>query len=85
MARSKRLARGPLVETVEPGTYHWCDCGLSSAPPFCDGHHETIDGAPGLRVVIEKEEVIAWCTCRATSRPPFCDGTHKACWADLSL
>ena len=36
----KIAAKAPAVLDLEPGTYWWCACGLSSKQPFCDGSHK---------------------------------------------
>ncbi len=69
--------KSPIVVQVEPGTYAWCSCGLSTKQPYCDGSHKPTAFKP----VIEKVEVaktVAWCGCKHTGKAPFCDGAHKS-------
>lgn len=73
----------PIEVEVKAGvTYHWCACGKSSTPPFCDGAHNCTDFAP-VAFTAEKDEVIKVCdrfyicNCGQTKTPPYCDGTHK--------
>lgn len=65
----------PAVMELEPGTYWWCSCGLSTKQPFCNGAHKGTDFKP-LAVAIEQTESVALCLCKRTAHPPFCDGSH---------
>ncbi len=39
--------RSPIAVEVETGkTYFWCQCGLSSKQPFCDGSHKSTAFTP---------------------------------------
>ena len=39
--------RSPIAIEVETGkTYFWCQCGLSSKQPFCDGSHKSTAFTP---------------------------------------
>jgi len=39
--------RSPIAVEVEAGkTYFWCQCGLSSKQPFCDGSHKSTAFTP---------------------------------------
>lgn len=67
--------KSPQVMEMEPGTYWWCSCGLSSTQPFCDGAHKGKGFAP-VKVVITEKKKVAWCLCKHTKNPPFCDGSH---------
>ena len=49
----------PYVMDVEPGTYAWCSCGLSSKQPYCDGSHKGSGYAP----LIEKVETAKKVAC----------------------
>lgn len=69
-------AKEPAVVTLEPGTYHWCQCGRSKTQPFCDGSHAGTVFSPVEFVMTEKKQV-ALCQCKQTQTPPYCDGTHK--------
>ncbi len=76
MAEPHIAHRGPAHLTLEPGTYHWCACGLSEKQPFCDGHHKGTEFHPLKFAIAERQEV--WlCQCKHTKTPPFCDGTHE--------
>lgn len=66
----------PVVFEIEPGTYHWCSCGLSKNQPYCDGSHKGTDMGP-LKFEISKKRRVALCTCKHTQNAPFCDGKHK--------
>ncbi|MGE0488091.1 MAG: CDGSH iron-sulfur domain-containing protein [Vulcanimicrobiota bacterium] len=66
----------PSVTTLEPGTYWWCRCGLSSNQPFCDGSHKGTSFSP-LELVIEETQKVALCRCKHSQNSPFCDGSHK--------
>lgn len=66
----------PFVMQLEPGTYAWCSCGMSSKQPYCDGSHKGSE----FRPIIEKVETskkVAWCGCKQTNSAPFCDGSHS--------
>jgi len=76
MEMPKIVAKRPLVLDLEPGTYHWCACGLSQSQPFCDGSHQGTGFEP-VAFVVETREKVYLCQCRRTGNPPFCDGTHK--------
>ena len=53
--------------------YHWCGCGDSATPPFCDKK----DCAKAC-VVYEAllNETVYFCNCKQSKDPPFCDGSH---------
>jgi len=39
--------RRPIAIEVEAGkTYFWCQCGLGSKQPFCDGSHKSTAFTP---------------------------------------
>ena len=65
----------PYVLELEPGTYYWCSCGLSSNQPFCDGSHSTTDLKP-VRFQIEEKKSVPLCGCKQTGNQPFCNGAH---------
>ena len=78
-AESGSLEAGPkkpIVQTVLPGTYWWCACGLSKSQPFCDGSHQTTRMTPWEIDVTETRQ-IAWCVCKKSKNPPYCDGSHS--------
>lgn len=76
MADPKVAQKFPYVVKMEPGTYYWCACGLSSNQPFCNGSHKTTEFKPQA-VEITEEKQVAWCGCKYSNTKPFCDGTHK--------
>ncbi len=65
----------PIVMTLAPGKYYWCQCGLSESQPLCDGTHSGSAFAPKVFEVAERKPV-ALCQCKRTKNPPYCDGTH---------
>ena len=76
MAEPKMAQRGPYVMEVEPGTYAWCQCGLSTKQPYCDGSHKGTGMGPEV-VTISEKKTVAWCGCKHTAGKPYCDGTHS--------
>lgn len=76
MSQAIIAAKLPAVQTLEPGTYHWCSCGQSKKQPFCDGSHKGSEFEPMTFEISEKKEV-ALCQCKRTGTPPFCDGSHN--------
>jgi CDGSH iron-sulfur domain-containing protein 3 len=66
----------PLVRTLEPGTYYWCQCGRSKKQPYCDGSHKGTGITP-VEFTLTESKQVALCQCKHTKTPPFCDGTHK--------
>lgn len=71
----KVAAKIPKVLELEPGTYHWCRCGMSKEQPFCDGAHRGSDFTP-MAFTIDAKKKVALCQCKRTKNPPFCDGSH---------
>ena len=67
--------KSPIVVQVEPGTYAWCSCGLSTKQPYCDGSHKPTAFKPEK---VEVAKTVAWCGCKHTGKAPFCDGAHKS-------
>ena len=65
----------PIVLNLEPGSYHWCSCGLSPNQPFCNGAHKGTAFKPVTFEVTEPQKV-ALCLCKYTAKAPFCDGSH---------
>ena len=76
MDEPKSAGNTPIVQKTKPGTYWWCQCGLSSTQPFCDGSHKGTGFGP-VKQEIETERQVAWCTCKKTGSAPFCDGSHS--------
>lgn len=68
--------RRPVVLELEPGTYWWCQCGLSKTQPFCDGSHSSTSFEP-QKLTIEEKRKVALCNCKRTEKSPLCDGTHS--------
>lgn len=66
----------PLEQRLEPGTYHYCQCGATKNVPFCDGSHEGTDLLP-LEFKVDVGETTVLCSCGLTETPPRCDGSHK--------
>ncbi|MDC0833411.1 Glutamate synthase [NADPH] large chain [Geitlerinema sp. FC II] len=66
----------PWVSTLEPGSYYWCSCGLSTGQPFCDGSHQGTQFTP-VSFEVSDSKKVALCQCKATQNPPFCDGSHN--------
>lgn len=66
----------PVVLELEPGTYYWCQCGLSKKQPYCDGSHQGTEFTPQVFEITEKSRV-ALCNCKYTANSPFCDGSHS--------
>ena len=70
--------KSPFAVEVETGkTYFWCQCGLSSKQPFCDGSHKSTAFTP-IRYHAEESKKVFFCGCKHTSRKPLCDGTHNS-------
>ena len=65
----------PLIVELDAGTYHWCQCGATKTPPFCDGSHEG-SGIEPLAFDLAAKEQVAICNCGLTTTPPYCDGSH---------
>ena len=73
----------PEVMELEPGSYWWCQCGLSKTQPFCDGSHAGTQFEP-IELKIESRKRVALCKCKQTAKAPFCDGTHSRPLAPIS-
>ena len=65
----------PLIVELDAGTYHWCQCGATKTPPFCDGSHAGT-GIEPLAFELDAKEQVAICSCGLTTTPPYCDGSH---------
>lgn len=76
MESPKIAATLPTVGELEPGTYYWCACGLSSNQPYCDGSHQGTSFQP-VPFEVETKKKMALCNCKHTANAPFCDGAHK--------
>lgn len=77
MSESTIAAKQPAVLDLEPGTYYWCQCGLSKKQPFCDGSHQGTDFSP-LEFELTEKKKVAMCQCKRTQNAPYCDGTHQS-------
>ena len=76
MNNAKIAGKKPIVTELEPGSYWWCQCGLSQDQPWCDGSHAGSGFAP-IEVTIGEKKRYALCTCKQTAKGPFCDGAHS--------
>ncbi len=77
MAKGKVAQKQPAVLELDPGTYHWCQCGESSNQPFCDGSHAGTEFTP-MMVEITEKKTVALCQCKQTNNAPMCDGSHSS-------
>ena len=75
MAEPDIAQKSPYLETLESGTYFWCQCGKSANQPFCDGSHTDTEFTP-VEFTVEQKGVVALCGCKRTGTKPYCDGTH---------
>jgi CDGSH-type Zn-finger protein len=66
----------PISMDLEPGTYWWCSCGLTSHAPFCDGSHKGT-GLQPKKLEITEKKTVTLCQCKQTGDAPFCDGSHR--------
>jgi len=66
----------PLSMRLEKGTYHWCRCGKTENPPFCDGAHAGT-GIEPLEFEVDVSSTKVLCSCGLTKNPPHCDGAHR--------
>mmetsp|Transcript_35787 Transcript_35787/g.111959 ORF Transcript_35787/g.111959 Transcript_35787/m.111959 type:complete len:112 (-) Transcript_35787:59-394(-) len=70
------------VLELDPATkYVWCQCGVSTRQPFCDGQSHRAYGIKPVAFTSEGEAggqkvKAALCGCKYTNTPPYCDGTH---------
>lgn len=76
MSQPKIAAKKPVILELTPGTYKWCQCGLSLQQPYCDGSHRGTEFFP-LPFTIKENKKVALCMCKQTKHSPFCDGTHS--------
>lgn len=76
MDTPKIAQRSPFIVELEPGSYAWCACGLSSNQPYCDGSHKETEFMPIVEKIATRKKV-AWCGCKHSQGKPYCDGSHK--------
>ena len=76
MAEPACPSKAPIKLDLEPGTYWWCSCGLSSKQPFCDGSHKGSEFTP-VKVEAESAQTVFFCACKQSAKAPRCDGTHS--------
>ena len=69
MAKGKIAQKQPAVLELDPGTYHWCQCGESSNQPFCDGSHAGTGFTPMMVEITEKKPSHFVSANRRTTRP----------------
>ena len=68
----------PIVIDETPGKKAYCQCGLSSTLPLCDGSHSRENtGIVPIVVDVEAAGKKAVCQCHQSSNKPWCDGTHS--------
>jgi CDGSH-type Zn-finger protein len=74
---AKNIAdRKPAVLELEPGSYWWCQCGLSKTQPWCDGSHKTTEYTP-VEVIVKQKRNYALCQCKQSANGAYCDGSHR--------
>jgi CDGSH-type Zn-finger protein len=68
----------PIVIDETAGTKWYCQCGLSSNLPYCDGTHSREGtGISPMKAEIEEPGKKAICQCHRSGSLPWCDGTHS--------
>ena len=83
MAKGKIAQKQPAVLELDPGTYHWCQCGESSNQPFCDGSHAGTDADDGGNHGEKNRRTLSVRRknrrkCKQTNNAPMCDGSHSS-------
>ncbi len=76
MEHPRVVAKRPDVRELEPGTYHYCTCGLSQNQPFCDGGHAGSSFRPHT-FTVEETCRMALCLCKHSKENQCCDGSHR--------
>ena len=78
MGKSPVHGTSPIVIDEMPGKKTYCQCGLSSNLPYCDGTHSREGtGVTPITAQIEKAGKKAVCQCHQSGNLPWCDGTHS--------
>ena len=68
----------PIVVDETPGKKAYCQCGLSSNLPYCDGAHSRENtGLSPIVVEVEAAGTKSICQCHKSGNLPWCDGTHN--------
>ncbi len=66
MSEPTIVDKKPTDLTLEPGTYHWDSCGLSTNQPYCNGSHKGTEFKP---VAFEITEAKPVARCLSTLSP----------------
>ena len=78
MATPHIAQKAPFPVQLDAGqTYYWCQCGLSSNQPFCDGSHATTEFTP-MAFTADKTGTAYLCGCKQSTNAPYCNGSHKS-------
>ena len=75
--KPKIVQKKPYVVEEKAGKKAFCNCGLSSKDPYCDGSHKGSEFSPEI-IELTEDKKVAWCGCKHSKKGAFCDGTHKA-------
>ena len=77
MTKPTVAANTPIKVALEKGKkYFFCQCGLSSKQPFCDGSHQGSEFTP-LAFECAESKNYYLCRCKHSANKPYCDGTHS--------
>jgi CDGSH-type Zn-finger protein len=77
MTNSKIAGTEPVEMTLEVRKlYSWCQCGRSTAQPFCDNNSHRGTGITPKVFKVEIARKVWLCMCKQTKMPPYCDGSH---------
>ena len=72
----KIVQRKPYVLDEKAGKKAFCNCGLSSKDPYCDGSHK--GGLfKSVKYLAKSDKEVWFCGCKRTKHQPFCDGSHS--------
>ena len=70
--------KSPYATPVEAGKdYYWCACGLSKAPPFCDGPQQAAGEFAPVKFAAEVTAAVHFCGGKATRNQPLFYGSHR--------